>query len=226
MICGIYEIRNIESNRRYIGSSVDIPKRWREHKRLLTANKHHCDRLQKSWNKYGASKFIFSILFFCDRDVLVFYEQRLLDCIKEKYNLALFADSNNRGRKFKGFTEEAKRKMSILATGRKHTEETKLKMRMAKMGKKHKPCSEETKKKISMIKKFHRDACGEKCHFAKLKDADIPIIIGLHNSGIPAHKIGSMFNVSESCIRSAYLGHTWKYTAHQRCLAALQAWKK
>ena len=29
---GIYEIRNVLNNHRYIGSSVDIKKRWRDHK--------------------------------------------------------------------------------------------------------------------------------------------------------------------------------------------------
>ena len=51
-ISGIYEIRNIITGDRYIGSSVDILKRFTTHKRFLKQGSHHSIILQNSFNKY------------------------------------------------------------------------------------------------------------------------------------------------------------------------------
>lgn len=48
---GIYEILNIKTNKRYIGSSSDIERRWKEHDRMLKSNKHHSIKIQRSYNK-------------------------------------------------------------------------------------------------------------------------------------------------------------------------------
>lgn len=59
---GIYKITNLKSNKFYIGSSNDIPKRWKQHISGLNNNKHHNFHLQKSWNKYGETSFKFEII--------------------------------------------------------------------------------------------------------------------------------------------------------------------
>ncbi len=59
---GIYIIRNLINNKRYIGSSVSITTRWKSHKSRLNRNKHHSDKLQNSWNKHGAANFAFEIV--------------------------------------------------------------------------------------------------------------------------------------------------------------------
>jgi group I intron endonuclease len=48
---GIYEILNTKTNKRYIGSSVDIERRWKEHDSMLRHNNHHSIKLQRSYNK-------------------------------------------------------------------------------------------------------------------------------------------------------------------------------
>lgn len=53
MITGIYIIKNILNNKIYVGSTIDIKKRWRDHKWHLKENKHHNSHLQASYNKYG-----------------------------------------------------------------------------------------------------------------------------------------------------------------------------
>lgn len=45
---GVYQILNIVNNKRYIGSSVDIPKRWREHLHSLRQNVHCSRYLQRA----------------------------------------------------------------------------------------------------------------------------------------------------------------------------------
>jgi group I intron endonuclease len=56
---GIYKITNLVNNRYYIGSSLDIKRRWDTHRRMLNKNNHHNDFLQKSWNKHGGDNFKF-----------------------------------------------------------------------------------------------------------------------------------------------------------------------
>ena len=53
MVVGIYCIRNKINNKYYIGQSIDIKNRWKEHKYNLRHNKHVNNKLQNAWNKYG-----------------------------------------------------------------------------------------------------------------------------------------------------------------------------
>lgn len=59
---GIYRISCICNNKVYIGSSVDIDQRWRDHKTALRNNRHYNKYLQRAWSKYGESNFEFSIV--------------------------------------------------------------------------------------------------------------------------------------------------------------------
>jgi hypothetical protein len=67
---GIYFIKNIVTNKIYIGQAVNIRKRFNCHKHMLRENKHDNIHLQRSWNKHGSKKFQFGVLEFCDRDKL------------------------------------------------------------------------------------------------------------------------------------------------------------
>lgn len=60
-LCGIYVITHRASGRRYVGQSVDIRKRWREH--LAGAGGL---RVCRAINKYGAEAFDFEIVELCD----------------------------------------------------------------------------------------------------------------------------------------------------------------
>jgi len=67
---GIYKITNLENGKMYVGQSVDINRRWKNHKRLLNNNKHQNKHLQSSWNIYGSEKFEFSIIELCNENEL------------------------------------------------------------------------------------------------------------------------------------------------------------
>lgn len=70
MKSGIYMIMTTSNRKKYIGSSVNINRRFSEHKLELMRNKHCNSYLQNSFNKYGEENFQFSVLELCDEELL------------------------------------------------------------------------------------------------------------------------------------------------------------
>lgn len=134
MKSGIYQIKNLINGKIYIGSAVNMRRRWVCHKSNLSKNRHHSIHLQRSWNKYGENVFLFEVLEEVrDKNLLTRREQFWLDetkCYDQKngYNISPTA-GNCLGIKH---TEETNRKNSEVRKGKKnhfygkkHTEETK-----------------------------------------------------------------------------------------------------
>jgi group I intron endonuclease len=147
---GIYKITNIKNNKFYIGSAINISRRWYEHKNNLKYNRH-CNRiLQNSFNKYGYENFIYEVLEYVD-DInnLILREQYWFDLLNPTFNIAKIA-GNSLGIKH---SEETKKKISELKKGIKLSEEHKKKIGIASKNRKRKKHSEETRKKISEVTK-------------------------------------------------------------------------
>jgi group I intron endonuclease len=62
MTSGIYCIENLINRKKYIGKSINIERRFCEHKNNLRKNKHANNHLQSSWNNYGEESFEFSVI--------------------------------------------------------------------------------------------------------------------------------------------------------------------
>jgi group I intron endonuclease len=58
----IYKIINVVNNKFYVGSTTNKKVRFRQHRKLLRGNRHHCKHLQAAWNKYGEDKFEFVVV--------------------------------------------------------------------------------------------------------------------------------------------------------------------
>lgn len=93
MQTGIYEIVNTVNGKRYVGSSVNIPRRWAAHRHLLRHGKSNNHKLKAAWEKYGEQSFAFNVLELCSKEELIEKEQYHID-IKSDYNIRLEADSN------------------------------------------------------------------------------------------------------------------------------------
>jgi hypothetical protein len=57
---GVYRI--VGPDRVYIGSSDDIPRRWKSHLSQLRGRCHHNYRLQAAWNEYGEAACAFTVV--------------------------------------------------------------------------------------------------------------------------------------------------------------------
>lgn len=156
---GIYKITNIINNKSYVGSSINIYRRWNQHRKLLICNKHYNKRLQNSVNKHGIKNFIFSIIEECEPIDLISKEQYHIDELNSYtcgYNGRPIA-SSPLGTKL---SEERKKVISVFHKNRKRgpcSEETKKKLSDANKGKtssrKGVKLSEDVKRKISKSKK-------------------------------------------------------------------------
>lgn len=113
---GIYKIKNLITDKIYIGSTNNFKKRWMEHEKQLNKNIHKNKKLQHSWNKHGAENFEFVALEgVTDLSKLTDREQYWFDKLKPQYNIALVAGSNLGTKR----SVEVRAKMSAWQIGRK-----------------------------------------------------------------------------------------------------------
>ena len=138
MRSGIYQITNQTNGKRYIGSAVNIRKRWTNHLFALRHQQHPNRHLQAAFDKYGETAFVFSTLEHIENALqLIPREQYFLDMLKPEYNISPTARSALGVRR----SPETRKKMSKAWS---------LEKRQAKSGKlRGTPLSEEHRQKIS-----------------------------------------------------------------------------
>lgn len=83
-VCGIYLI--MAEHREYVGSSKNILKRWKDHKRSLENNKHHNSTFQNIFNKYGKSIFDCYLITSCKEEELEDFENYYINLINPFIN--------------------------------------------------------------------------------------------------------------------------------------------
>jgi group I intron endonuclease len=66
-VCGIYKIENKINGKKYIGQSIDIHRRWVDHRRDIKARNYF---LYQAFKKYGISNFSFEIIEECTEEEL------------------------------------------------------------------------------------------------------------------------------------------------------------
>lgn len=154
MEAGVYLISNNVNGKCYVGSTVHLDQRRREHFSRLANNKHINAHLQNAYNKYGREAFDFEILETIDiddniKDKLLKREQFWIDNLKPEYNILLVAGSNL------GYhhTDETKRKISESTTGVKKSEEHAKHIREGQSGR---VLTEEHKAKLSEAAKHRK----------------------------------------------------------------------
>lgn len=56
----LYHITNLKNNKKYIGISINVESRWKNHKNMLKNGNHHSKKLQSDWNSFDKNIFDFS----------------------------------------------------------------------------------------------------------------------------------------------------------------------
>ena len=59
---GVFQVKNIATNKILIDNSPDMASKWNRHKMELKFGNHRNKDFQKDWNQYGAENFVFEVL--------------------------------------------------------------------------------------------------------------------------------------------------------------------
>lgn len=136
----VYKITNKVNEKKYIGITSDIKRRFYQHVWMLRNNRHHSIKLQRAYNKYGEDSFSFDIIEEVDCDADQIAKREIL-------YIALFDSCDNGYNQSYGGENTSNLVMS---------EETKQKLSLAMLGNQYsKGCkrSNETKKRMSISMK-------------------------------------------------------------------------
>jgi len=139
-LTGVYAILNKKNGNQYIGSAVNIAKRWHAHRCTLRKGKHKNRQLQAAWNLDGEGSFDFRIITLCSEGELLVWEQAAMEKQDCSYNIAPTAGTTAGVKN----TPETIAKMK--AAKANVSDATREKIRQSMLG--H-VTSEETKRKIS-----------------------------------------------------------------------------
>lgn len=96
---GIYQILCTSTNKVYIGSAINLQRRYKEHWKQLKGNRHTNNYLQNAWNKYGETAFQFDVIELVLFSFLLEREQYWIDRTKSSdpqfgFNICPTAGSN------------------------------------------------------------------------------------------------------------------------------------
>lgn len=145
---GVYRWVNTLTGDSYIGSAVDLSKRFSVYysqKSIQEVLNRSKSNLLSAIQKYGHSNFTLEILEYCSPSDTINREQYFLDFLYPEYNILSIASSSLG----KLHTEETKFKISNSLKGKSVSEETKQKMSESRTGK---IFSDETKKILSDLR--------------------------------------------------------------------------
>lgn len=158
--CGIYRWKNIITGKSYIGSSINLSRRFSSYYSLIYLKRRvkiGTSVIYSSILKNGYSSFSLDILEYCESNVVILREQYYIDLLKPEYNILKIAGSRLGSTQ----SENTKELISNALNNRVFSDESKEKMRLAIkdrvgiktsfFGKRH---TIETKNKIALKKTF------------------------------------------------------------------------
>jgi group I intron endonuclease len=228
---GIYSIVCEDNQRAYVGSAINLHKRWNDHRSALRAGRHHNKHLQRAWDKHGEARFTFTVLETIVSHGLVAAEQRWIDDRAKDTDLFNVCPTagNTLGMRH---TPESIAKMSAAQSGKTISAETRKKMSDVRRGRPltmeqrqaitkrqtGKPLSESTKAKLrqanlgKILEPAHAEKLaaanrGERNRNAKLS---VDAVRAIRTDERPIADIAAQFGVTARNVFMIRARLTWK----------------
>jgi group I intron endonuclease len=182
---GIYKITNTTTGKIYIGSSINVDYRIKQHFKCLRGNYHRNSHLQLSFNKHKEISFVWDLICECDKNEL----------LKKETEYIL---------KYKSFDRKIGYNILINAEhsrlGVKHSQETKNKISENKKGIKLNEIHKEKvlKNLINGSSFTAEQKINSKIKKSKFKEKDIDEIVKLYNLGKTQREITDIFECSKT----------------------------
>lgn len=185
-VIAIYKIYCIVNNKVYIGSSINVYKRWHNHRYELINNKHHSIYLQNAWNKYGAKNFKFEILEkFSSNEFIIEREQFWMDYYVS-YNTKY------------GFNTNSKAEGNH---ARKWSDKQRIKYSNSRKGKKATPAQ------LNALNENRK--IGSESNLSNINEEKVLLIVNSINDGLSPKEVSLLYDVGISCVKAIYQRRTW-----------------
>jgi len=179
MSIGVYKITCLSNERFYIGSSVDVDRRIRQHRNSLLNNAHYNKHLQRAWDKYGQDSFVFEQILECTLDKLRVSEKWMIDQLKPMFNCSGTDPESNLFHP----NAETRRKLSVAHIGNKHA-----------LGHRH---SDETKATLSSLLVGNKRLLGFK-HSDETKELMSKSRVGSNHLAGATHSVEHNENIAKA----------------------------
>ena len=98
---GIYMWTNLTNNKKYVGSSVNLKRRFLEYYNTTRLLRESSMPINLALLKYGYSKFSLEILEYCDIKDIMIREKHYFDLFNPEYNILEFPGSPSKGKGWK-----------------------------------------------------------------------------------------------------------------------------
>lgn len=203
----------------YVGQTINLCRRLREHEFSLRKEKHRNGSLQYDYNKYGADQFYFIV------ECVKNDSTESLDDIEREY-IEKYRLENKCYNVFSGgltgykASDEFRAKISVTHKGRIVSEETRERNRQAAKRQwenedyrdrmvesaKHQWENEDYRKMMIAMHTGSVDACGH-----KLSEEDVLTARAEHSSGVSVKELADRYNVACVTMQNAISGRTWKH---------------
>ena len=173
MRSGIYKITNLINNKIYIGSTCNFKDRKSKHK-----NKKTNTMISRAISKYGWNNFLFEIIEYCEKEILIEREQFYLDMyqpFKENNGYNILKNCSLNGWFGHKHTEETKRLMS-------EKKKNYIPWNKGKTG--VQKCSDETKRLMSENRTGENNSFYNKRHTDETRNKISKKLIGRNNSHV------------------------------------------
>lgn len=219
---GIYKITNLINGKSYIGQSINIKRRFWDHRCISHESNRH---LKYALKKYGKDNFKYEVLEECLEDELDAKERHYIETLKPEYNVTNGGQdslrrypedvrkkiSNKSKEQWENMTDEERQhrithNLTGHSVGYAMSEETKAKLRDKNLGKKQSPETIEKRKQTMLEKKRNGYRQDNSSHMKRVKCIETNEVFksvkdAAENIGVDPSSVSSMLKGRQKTVK-------------------------